>query len=718
MSQYPCAPARLQIKQLALCVAFAIPAMVQAQQATPAVTLPEVKVTAAAAEEAASEKTGSYTIRSATAPTGMRMSLKETPQSVSVVTRAQMDDFNLTSVNDVLDATTGVVVERVETDRTYYTARGFDITNFQTDGVGMPFAYGNVTGDIDTAIYDRVEVLRGANGLMSGTGNPSATINYVRKRPTAEFQASGSISYGSWNNVRLVGDVSGPLNEARTLRGRLVVVGQDKDSYLDRYSHEKAVFSSIFELDLSNTSMLTFGYSQQNSKAKNPMWGALPLFYTDGSKAEWDVSTSTASDWGRLNTKEKTAFVEWTQRLENDWEVKAVYNQSKSASNSKLFYVYGDPDPVTGLGLFAYPSRYNMDNNRRQADVRASGPFNLFGRQHEAIIGANWASSQMDDVSHYGVGIGTPLPPLNTWDNGDFPFPEPAFNASVAGSSFKDTRRSAYVGTRLSVTDQLKLILGANKTQLTTNGVGYGVSRSRDEGKTTPYFGAIYDVTKDMAVYGSYTEIFNPQHELGSNEKTLKPIEGANYEAGIKTELFDKRFNGSFAVFKTVQNNLADNPQFIGGKNLYSPVDAESTGFEIDVAGQLTSRLNVSAGYTGLSIDGKDGEAVRTYTPRKLFRTMMSYRVPGVENLKIGGSVNWRSETSKDTATSTGVPVTIRQESYAIVNLMARYEINRNTSLNLNINNVTDEKYLTSLYWTQSYYAAPRNVMVSLNWKY
>jgi outer membrane receptor for ferric coprogen and ferric-rhodotorulic acid len=518
----------------------------------------------------------------------------------------------------------------------------------------------------------------------------------------------------------VVGDVSGPLNEARTLRGRVVVVGQDKDSYLDRYSHEKTVFSSIFELDLSNTSMLAFGYSQQNSKAKNPMWGALPLFYSDGSKAEWDVSTSTASDWGRLNTKEKTAFVEWTQRLQNDWEVKAVFNQSKSESNSKLFYVYGEPDPVTGLGLAAYPSRYNMDNNRRQADVRASGPFTLFGRKHEAIVGVNWAESQMDDVSHYGDGIGTPLPPLNTWDDGKFPFPEPAFNASVAGSSFKDTRKSVYVGTRLSVTDQLKLILGANKTQLKTDGVGYGVDRSRDESKATPYVGAVYDITKDVAVYGSYTEIFNPQHELGADLKTLKPIEGTNYEAGVKTELFDKRFNGSFAVFKTVQNNLADSPVFdpVSGQNTYAMIDAESTGFEIDVAGQLTSRLNVSAGYTGMAIDGKDGDAVRTYTPRKLFRTAMTYRVPGVEGLKIGGSVNWRSATTQNATTGTLIPVTIRQDSYAIINLMARYEINNKTSINVNLNNITDEKYLTSLYWTQSYYGAPRNVMVSLNWKY
>ncbi|HWU85450.1 MAG TPA: TonB-dependent siderophore receptor [Rhodocyclaceae bacterium] len=699
-----------------------LPAIAQAQsEIQGSTTLPEVVVSSTGiGEQKPSEQTGAYTVRSSSGATGMHMSLKETPQSVSVVTSQQMSDFALTSVNDVLDFTTGVVVERVETDRTYYTARGFDITNFQTDGIGMPFVYGNVTGDIDTGIYDRVEVLRGANGLMSGTGNPSATINYIRKRPTADFQASASVSYGSWNNARVVGDISGPLNEAKTLRGRFIAIGQDKDSYLDRYSHRKSMYSGILEMDLTDTGTLTVGHMQQYSQAKSPMWGALPLFHTDGSAAEWDVSTSTAADWARLNTKNRESFAEWHQYLANDWELKAIYTQAKSETHSKLFYVYGDPDPSTGLGLYAYPSQYDLDNTRKQADLRVSGPFRLAGRQHELIAGLNWSQSKLSDVSGYGVGIGTALPPLGTWDDGSFPFAEPAFNASFDGSNFTDKRKSVYLGTRLSVSDALKLIVGANTTNLSTQGTSYGVSHARDVTRTTPYLGAVYDVSKAVSVYGSYTEIFNPQFELGADLKPLKPVKGVNYEAGVKTALFDNKLNGSLAVFKTVQNNLADNPTFdaVSGQNLYTAVNAESTGFEIDVGGAITSRWNASVGYTSLAIDGDQGQAVRTYTPRQLFRLSTTYRVPMLTGLTVGGSLNWRSATTQSTTTSTSVPVTIRQGAYAILNLMARYDIDKKTSVSLNLNNVTDEKYLTSLYWTQSYYGAPRNVMLTLNWKY
>jgi outer membrane receptor for ferric coprogen and ferric-rhodotorulic acid len=126
--------------------------------------------------------------------TGLDMSLRETPQSVTILTRPGSSDFGLTNVNDLLAQVTGVNVEKVETDRTYYNSRGFDITNFQVDGIGLPLIWGIQFGDLDTVLFDRVEVVRGANSMMTGTGNPSATINYVRKRPTEDFQATGGCS--------------------------------------------------------------------------------------------------------------------------------------------------------------------------------------------------------------------------------------------------------------------------------------------------------------------------------------------------------------------------------------------------------------------------------------------------------------------------------------------------------------------------------------------
>jgi len=131
-------------------------------------TLPAVRVRAARDGVTPSERSGAYTARSASTATQLDLTPRATPQSISVVTRAQIDDQSLRNANDRLSNVTGVNVERVETDRSYFSVRGFEAST------------GDQLGDIDTALVDRVEVLRGANGLMSSTGNPSATVNFAR----------------------------------------------------------------------------------------------------------------------------------------------------------------------------------------------------------------------------------------------------------------------------------------------------------------------------------------------------------------------------------------------------------------------------------------------------------------------------------------------------------------------------------------------------------
>lgn len=240
----------------------------------------------------------SYQAKPSRAATKLELTPRQTPQSLSTITAAQLDDFKLSSVNDALKYGTGISVEEVETDRTYFTARGFDITNFQYDGIGIPFVYGNLDGSLDTAPFERIEVLRGANGLMSGTGNPSATINFVRKRPTRAPQARIDLSAGSWDKRRIDTDLSGALSESGNIRGRVVYANENKNSYLDRYSREKNLFHGVIEADLSDSTLFTLGHTLQKSNANSPMWGALPTLFADGSPTRFDRSASRAGGCG------------------------------------------------------------------------------------------------------------------------------------------------------------------------------------------------------------------------------------------------------------------------------------------------------------------------------------------------------------------------------------------------------------------------------------
>ena len=692
---------------------------VQAQAAGSAagqgeVTLGAVAVTAGAYQEPPTERTGAYTVKKSSAATKLDLSLRETPQSVSVVTRAKMDDFRLQNVNDMLQSVTGVTVEKVETDRTYYTARGFDITNFQLDGVGIPFTFGNVNGDMDTAVYDRVEVVKGANGLMSSTGNPSATINFVRKRPTDQFRGQLGATVGSWNSHRIDADLSGPLTRSGNLRGRLVLVGQEKDSYLDRNSHEKGVFHGVLEADLSDATILTLGYTRQDNRAKGALWGALPLAFSDGSPTNYDRSTSTSTDWTRWNGTDQAAFLELTHSFDNDWQAKAVYTYRNIDSSAKLFYVYGTPDRDTGLGLFSYPSLYDSENKQHIVDVYATGPFTLAGRTHELVVGANLSRSSLTDVSHYGQGIGTPLPDLATWDGS---YAEPSFDASIDGSSFVDKRKSLYTAVRLSMTDRLKLVLGGNFTTADSVGLAYGVSNSKSDSAFTPYLGAVYDLTRSWSLYANYSEIFSPQSEMDIDNHRLKPVEGKSYEVGVKGELLEGRLTTAVAVFRTEQDNAAEaagfDPQL--GSTYYRGVDATSKGVELDFSGKLTTNLQGSVGYTLLSIEDDRGDRARTFVPRQALRLATTYRVPMLPKLKVGMSANWQDETSR--LQGDGATVT-KQGAYLLLNLMARYQVTEKLAATANLNNVTNEKYITSLYWDQGFYGAPVNGSVSLDYKF
>ncbi|WP_417702835.1 TonB-dependent siderophore receptor [Pseudomonas sp.] len=665
----------------------------------------------------------SYKSTPSSAATKLDLTPRQTPQSISTLSGAQLRDFKLTSVNDALKAVPGVQVQEVETDRTYYTARGFDITNFQYDGISVPFVYGNVEGDLDTAMYERVEVIRGANGLISGTGNPSATVNFVRKRPTLAPQARVDLTAGSWDKRRIDADVSGALNDAGTVRGRVVYANENKNSYLDRYSREKNMFHGVLEFDLDDRTVFTLGHTLQTSDANSPMWGALPLVYQDGGKTHYSRSTSTSTDWAYWDNEENRTFAELAHTFDNGWQAKTVVTHVEKKSDGSMFYVYGTPNRTTGAGLYSYPSEYSEKNKQLIVDVQASGPFSLAGRQHEAAVGGSWSRSELEDLSWYDSSTGTMLPPLEQW-SGDYP--KPRNDNGSAGSDFTDRMKSVYGAARWSLTDDLSLITGARVIDVKSDGTNYGLAKSsKNSGKVVPYAGVVYDLNEQYSVYASYTEIFTPQTKTDVTGSRLAPLEGVNYEAGIKGELFDDKVNVALSVFRTEQDNFAEQAGMIGSVAYYRAIEGlTSEGYELEFSGEPLEGLQLSAGYTFVDITNADGAHAVTYSPKHMIKTAATYRIPGMEKLKVGAAVRWQDDikiavplTADDGFTSIGT-ADARQKAYAVVDLMASYDIDPNWSVSANLNNLTDEKYLSSLYWTQAYYGAPRNASMSVSWKY
>ncbi len=605
-------------RHLLAAVVLAMPYVGYAADAVPTEdveSLPEVKVTSKLEKNQPSEKTKSYTVNSTSTATRLNTSIRETPQSISVITREQLDDFRVLTVNDALSYATGIKVEQFETDRTEYTARGLNITSFQIDGLNSPISFsGTNYGDLDVAVYDRIEVLRGANGLLAGTGNPSATINFIRKRPTSVFQVKANASLGSWDNRRLDADVSGPLNADGSVRGRLVVANQNRNSYLDRYSNERNVAYGVIEADLSENTNLAIGHTYQKNDSSGNNFGSLPLLYSDGSKRHYKVSDSPATDWAYMRVGTHISFAELTHYFNNDWKVKAQLTHKDTASEGRYNYVDGYENRATGLGSYtSYPYIYSFQTKDHVADIYANGPFELGGRKHELVVGATWSKSYMKEYSRTGDTLGDVF--VSSFDDlGEFPMP--SFGPKSKSSDYQNTITNLYTAAKLNPTDALKVTVGGSLLSYELQGVAYGTDQiAKENNKLTPYAGAVYDLNEVHSLYASYTGIYRPQVERGPNLKVIAPLKGKNYEAGVKSEWFNKRLNSTFSLFRTEQENQAQSigtASFNGSIiNTYEGIQATTKGYEFDVSGEVSERLSMNAGYTRLmSIKGDNDQNV------------------------------------------------------------------------------------------------------------
>jgi outer membrane receptor for ferric coprogen and ferric-rhodotorulic acid len=644
------------------------------------------------------------------AVTGLDMSLRETPQSVTILDQDRIKAFNLTTVNDLLMQATGVNVERVETDRTYYNARGFDITNFQVDGVGLPLIWGIQFGDLDTVLFERVEVVRGANSMMTGAGNPSATVNYVRKRPTKDFRASLAGQYGSWDDYRLEADVSGPLTADGAVTGRLIYANQDKGSHLDHYGVNRNVYGVLLAWDATPSLTAAIGYSRQDNRARGVLWGSLPINASDGSRVDYPRSASTSADWTHWNVRDETAFGELAWSLDGGWQVKAIATYKRFTEHAKLLYAFGNPDPDTGLGVFGmsgiYPSKYRS----YILDAYASGPFEAFGRTHQLVVGGQ--VSRFTGKEHEDFHLGEIVyPAVDLW--GSVQVAEPAYPGPYLAADQTDKLARIYAAAHLNLTDQLKAVAGFNALKVKSNGFSYGVEKLRDEEAVSPYLGVIYDVTPNVSLYASYTDIFNPQSEVDIGRRTLGAAHGKSYEAGVKSQWLDQRLYVTAAAFRSQQDNLAAFAGvFADGKSYYVGTDTKVTGYELEAAGSLTDNWTLSAGWTQLKIKDDDSLPARTFLPRRTLKAATTYRIPELRNLTFGAALRWQSKVSTEDI------VQIEQDAYAAVDLMAAVDVTENVRATVNVRNAFDKTYLTSLMWTQSYHAAPRSVSARLDYRF
>lgn len=697
---------------LATCAAFG-DARAQAPDASTPVAAEKIEVV------------GKRETRVSKGATGLPLAVKDTPQSISTLDADDLENYNVTGANDALRLATGINVEQYETNRATFNSRGYEIQLTQIDGLGMTNSWGTVVGQLDTFLFERIELIRGANGLLTGVGNASGTVNYVRKRPTNKDSGEVGASAGSFSAVRATADINKVLTEDGAWAGRVVVAHDDKDSYLRALHDERTSLYAVVDGQIGDNGVLTVGLTHLNNKQKSPMWGSLTLWYVDGSQADFDVSSSTSQDWTRWDTQSDSAFVEYTHALGADWEAKFTYSHTRAEEETRLLYAYsatGAGLNLDGTGLSAWPYASYTTTENNLFDVNLTGRFKAFGRKHSLIAGVSH-SNQKTATDLFALPDDYAWPGLPAFPYGGDVYAEPDWGPRTPSSTGEQTLTRLYAATHLAVTDGLKLIGGLNAIKLHRVGSSrYGNAGDLGDSRISeisPYFGVTYDFTPDILGYMSYSDIFLNQEQVDIQGFTLDPVKGVNVEAGVKAEWLNKQLLTTFAVFSAEQkgqaefggiyNNPNDPDDPRNGTYWYVPKDVKSKGVEFEAVGKLGKLDKIAVGATHLNISTPDGVDA-PWIPRTVVNLRYDAGFAALPQLKAGIAARWQS----DVTNSTGL---VKQDSFILAHGYVAYDITDRSTVRLNVNNLFDKKYIGGLAYG-AIYGAPRNATVSLNYTF
>lgn len=685
----------------------------------------------AAFSPATTEGSRSYAPRAVTIGK-TEQALKDIPQSVSVLTRQNMDDQNLITLGQALTAIPGITLARSPGVGSFVYSRGFEISALQYDGVPLArnlYSTGSFMAD-SMVFYDRIEVLRGAAGLLQGADAPGGAINFVRKRGQAERTVNVSLLGGSWNHFGGQLDFGGPVDKDGRLRVRAIADYDQADSFVDMVWNKTRSFYLAADYDIDPDTVLGVGVSNRHSHGRQFERG-LPR-YADGGDLGLARSTYLGADWNRVTSDQTMLHLDLEHRFGDDWRAKISGIHFDESNRSSYQFVSGGISRSTGAGATYSNFATDYETKGNAIDAYVAGSFDIGGIGSEVIVGGNYLSHKTDDV----LGRQFNVAAISDIGNVDNYRPRRTL-ADLIATQF--SQRSAYdieqyglYGTlRLKPVEAVTITLGGrlnwydhSYTSRAGTAAAYGApntTTTETNGKFSPYIGAVYALGDAWTVYASYATIYDPQTSRDANGNLLKPVEGENYEAGVKGELMDGRANVSLALFRYDHRNRAVN-DIAGGfacDGWYCSIPSgkvRSEGVEVEANGEILPGLQVSAGYTYNKTEYLEdpelkGEWYSTWTPRHLLRLWADYTLPGkLEGISTGLGVTTQSKM-KGYDRSFDIP------GYSVWNARIAYQITPSLLAAVNINNIFDKTYYIPSYAQQAnsnFYGDPRNVTVSL----
>lgn len=658
---------------------------------------------------ARSEIETGYAVQRMSTATKTDTPLLQTPMTVEVIPQQVLKEQGQTS-GGLPSALTYLGVQNLgmKDQGDYLIFRGFSSPTTLWNGFRIEDATPGLTyanGGVWMNNVERLEVLKGPASILYGRTEPGGVVNVLTKKPQENFQGEFNAGVGSWSNYWLGADLTGALNEGKTLLYRLNIAAEDSDSWY-RYgprSHSEGIAPAL-EWRVSPQTKLSFEGQYRRFEGGVNAQQYMPI----------DPATNQAITVNRKYTllpgnisefRQNRTYVALDHKFDEDWSLswKVMHNDAQNPHYRNNLAAGGSSFPL-GPGqtlLYVFEGQNRLKTDATMLDV--TGRFTTLDVKHTVLLGADHYYKRLTQLSGADFGQAT------DYLNPDLPAPV----ALTDTWSLRSREYSWYIQDQMALPGNWHLLLGGRQQSIHERNASdmpsmFSAPQDVTYRKTVflPRFGLLWQPIPWLSTYYSYAENMGSSNGLEASGAPIKPEWSKQHEVGVKTEWLSRRLLANFAVFNLTKFNVASadlaNPGFNIGVG-----EVRSTGYELNVQGVLTSTWNLLANYSHVRphvITGASGAAALQpqtivagqdlpFVSNDTFALWTSYRLPGdaLAGWTIGGGGNWASApNSVDGAT-------IRPKSYTVASAFASYEtrlLGKMATLQLNVNNLFDKKYL------------------------
>jgi len=656
------------------------------------------------------KQNGDAGVVATTSRVGMKTdaSILETPQSVSVVTRDQMDTQNPLNTSSALRYTAGATSEAFGAFGSYVDItriRGIQ-ADYYIDGLRVISNGGSWLPQIDPYTLDRVEVLRGPSSALYGQGTGGGIVNQVSRRPEEEASHEVRVQFGTFSHKSIGIDTTGPLNDDRTLLYRFTASGLDTNGQIEDTNHRRLYLAPSLTWRANDKTSWTIMGTYSN-EPKIPDYNSLPavLFGLNNSpypqiKRFRNYTDTSFSD----STREQMSVSSFFEHaFDNGWKFTSNSRYMHIDSNLKRGVVYGYSD-VDGVPfLKGYYEDAPADVGTFSTDNFLSADFDIGPTTHNTLVGFDYSFGTIkNELYSYGPIL------FNPYAAPYHPNVSPDFTASRAAPWKVDRdfkRGGIYLQDQIGW-DNWLLTLGGRRDWYTSNDETWSYSLTSDvtKYKDSAWSGRVglsYQFDNGLAPYVSYSTAYDPLLENDWQGNPFKPVKSKQTEIGIKYSPEGSNMLLSAAVFELRQTNLKTGDELHLGFNKQAG-EVRTRGMDLQASMEVTPNINFFAGYTYL--DNKVLEDTRnkgkglTQVPKHSASAWLDYRFNegGWEGLKIGGGVRYLGSTYGDPTNSFKVP------DATLVDLALSYDFGElspdlsGARFNVNVSNLFDKDYVSS----------------------